>query len=84
MRNAIVTVGSRGLGLGISQNLVAAGFRVIAVARKESAELTAAMLKANEAVAGSLNFEAFDLSEIDGIATLVKKYASSMALSMAL
>ena len=36
MRNVIVTGGSRGLGLGIAQRLADDGFRVIAVARRES------------------------------------------------
>ena len=42
MRNVIVTGGSRGLGLGIARKLILSGFRAIAIARKESAELAAA------------------------------------------
>jgi 3-oxoacyl-[acyl-carrier protein] reductase len=33
MRNVIVSGGSRGLGLAMTQSLAAAGYRVIAVAR---------------------------------------------------
>ena len=43
MRNVIVTGGSRGLGLGIASKLAKQGYRAIAIARKESPELTAAM-----------------------------------------
>ena len=46
MRNVIVTGGSRGIGLGIAGRLVEAGFRVIAIARNESGELTSAMQQA--------------------------------------
>jgi 3-oxoacyl-[acyl-carrier protein] reductase len=67
MRNVIVTGGSRGIGLGIARKLCAAGFRSVAVARKESIELTSAMRET-----GSLHFCAFDLAEIEGIPDLVK------------
>jgi 3-oxoacyl-[acyl-carrier protein] reductase len=72
MRNVIVTGGSRGLGLGISRRLADAGYRVIVVARKQNSELTAAMQEANSASPGSFHFVPFDLSEIEGIADLVK------------
>jgi 3-oxoacyl-[acyl-carrier protein] reductase len=71
MRNVIVTGGSRGLGLGIACKLADAGFRAIAIARKESAELTAAIEQSGQP--GSFHFAPFDLAEIDGIADLVKK-----------
>jgi 3-oxoacyl-[acyl-carrier protein] reductase len=64
MRNVIVTGGSRGLGLAISRRLVAEGFRVIAVARRESEELTAEIERSE----GALVFAALDLSELDAIA----------------
>jgi 3-oxoacyl-[acyl-carrier protein] reductase len=41
MRNVIVTGGSRGLGLGIASKLANESLSVIAIARKESSELTA-------------------------------------------
>ena len=73
MRNVIVTGGSRGLGLGIAQRLSQVGFRVIAIARKESTEFTAALRETETARPGSLHFVPFDLAELDGIPELVKK-----------
>jgi 3-oxoacyl-[acyl-carrier protein] reductase len=67
MRNVVVTGGSRGIGLGIALRLAEAGFRAIAIARKESSELTAAMQET-----GSIQFVPFDLAEIESIADLVK------------
>ena len=72
MRNVIVTGGSRGLGLGIARKLAGAGYRVLAVARKQNPRLTAAMHEAEMANTGSFHFVPFDLAEIDGIAGLVK------------
>jgi len=62
-----VTGGSRGLGLGIARRLAAAGYRAIAVARKDSDPLRSAMKEAQRDHPGSLRFVAFDLAEIDGI-----------------
>lgn len=67
MRNVIVTGGSRGLGLAIARHLVGSGYRVIAVARKESEELKAEIARSN----GALGFAAFDLGEIDAIPDFV-------------
>ena len=72
MRNVIVTGGSRGLGLGIARKLTGVGYRVIAVARKQNDELTAAMQEAELANPGSFHFIPFDLAEIGGIPDLVK------------
>jgi 3-oxoacyl-[acyl-carrier protein] reductase len=72
MRNVIVTGGSRGLGLGIARKLNLSGFRVIAIARKESAEITTAMKEAEASAPGSLQFAAYDLADIEGLANLVK------------
>src|SRR5215467_5925628 len=58
MRNVIVTGGSRGLGL--------------AVARKESSELTAAINEAELENRGSIHFVPFDLAEIECIPELVR------------
>jgi 3-oxoacyl-[acyl-carrier protein] reductase len=73
MHSVIVTGGSRGLGLGIAKRLVESGFRVIAVARKESADLAEAVTKAEEKHPGALRFVPFDLAEIERIPDLVKQ-----------
>jgi 3-oxoacyl-[acyl-carrier protein] reductase len=72
MLNVVVTGGSRGLGLGISRRLAAAGYRAIAVARKENPELTSAMAEAEAARSSSFHFIPYDLANTDGIAELVK------------
>ena len=72
MRNVVVTGGSRGLGLGIARKLTAVGYNVIAIARKESSELTLAMQEAESERAGSFHFVPFDLSNIECIGNLVK------------
>lgn len=72
MRNAIVTGGSRGLGLGIARKLIQSGFRAIAIARKESDEFAAAKLETEQTHPGSLHFVPFDLAQIDAIPDLVK------------
>jgi 3-oxoacyl-[acyl-carrier protein] reductase len=71
MRSVIVTGASRGLGLGIAKALAAAGDRVIAIARTESAELREAAVAAREARRGALQFRAFDLTQIGVIPKLV-------------
>jgi 3-oxoacyl-[acyl-carrier protein] reductase len=72
MRNVIVTGGSRGLGLGIAGRLAASGYSVIAVARRTSAPLTAAIEAARRGTTGALHFVACDLGEIDKIPDLVR------------
>jgi 3-oxoacyl-[acyl-carrier protein] reductase len=72
MRNVLVTGGSRGIGLGIARRLTESGFRAIAIARKESSELTAAIEETEPKNAGSLRFVPFDLADIEGIADLIK------------
>jgi 3-oxoacyl-[acyl-carrier protein] reductase len=72
MRNAIVTGGSRGLGLGIARRLANSGFRVIVVARTESEEL--ALVKRQAEESGEwLHFVPSDLADIEGIPGLVKR-----------
>ncbi len=73
MRNVIVTGGSRGLGLGIARKLIDSGFRAIAIARKESEELVTAKREVEQSRPGSLQFIPFDLAELEGIPSLVKK-----------
>ena len=72
MRNVVVTGGSRGLGLGIACALGEAGYRVIAIARRQSDQLAAAMREAGGGDRGSLNFWPFDLARVEDIANLVK------------
>jgi 3-oxoacyl-[acyl-carrier protein] reductase len=72
MRSVVVTGGSRGLGLGIARKLAAAGYSVIGIARKESDQLTSAIVEAARAGRGALHFVPFDLAEIDKIPDLVK------------
>ena len=73
MRNAIVTGGSRGLGLGIARKLIQSGFRAIVIARKESDPFTAAKIETEQTHPGSLHFVPFDLTQIEDIPGLVKK-----------
>jgi 3-oxoacyl-[acyl-carrier protein] reductase len=72
MHNVLVTGGSRGIGLSICRRLAAAGYHVIAVARRESDELRNAMDEAVRQGRGVLHFKAFDLSETDVIPSFVK------------
>jgi 3-oxoacyl-[acyl-carrier protein] reductase len=72
MHNVLVTGGSRGIGLSIARRLVAAGYHVIAVARRESEELKNAIDEAVRQGRGILHFKAFDLSETDAIPSFVK------------
>lgn len=69
MRNVIVTGGSRGLGLATCMGLAANGYRAIAVARQESAELAAAMRSAGP---GEIRFAPFDLGRIEDMPQFVK------------
>ncbi len=73
MRNVIVTGGSRGIGLGIARRLAGAGYRVIAIARKPSDQLTEAMQAAEAANAGSLQFIPFDLARVEGLGDLARQ-----------
>jgi 3-oxoacyl-[acyl-carrier protein] reductase len=72
MHNVMVTGGSRGIGLAIARRLAAAGYNVIAVARRESGELNEAIREAVKKGTGGLHFKACDLSEIDAIPSFVK------------
>ena len=72
MRNVIVTGGSRGLGMAIARRLTGAGYRAIAVARKETNQLTSAIEEADRENPGSLHFVPFDLAVIEDISKLVK------------
>jgi len=78
MSNVIVTGGSRGLGLAIARGLQAAGYRVIAIARKSTDQLAAAIDECERARAGSLRFVAFDLADLGGIPKLVRDLRSEL------
>jgi 3-oxoacyl-[acyl-carrier protein] reductase len=81
MRNVLVTGGSRGLGLAIASRLASCGYRVISVARSETAELRAQIERiaalsrqsASPAEHGELQFRAFDLADLQGIGQLVSE-----------
>ncbi len=66
MRNVIVTGASRGLGLAISRALAAAGYQVIAVARKPGAVLAEAPQGP-----GTIQFRACDLLDTAALGTFV-------------
>ena len=72
MHNVIVTGGSRGLGFEMARTLAAAGYRVIAIARRTSDELTAAARAAAEAGRGAIEFRASDMSDMAQIGPQVK------------
>jgi 3-oxoacyl-[acyl-carrier protein] reductase len=71
-RNVVVTGGSRGLGLAIARRLAAAGYGVVAIARKTSGQLAAAVQEVGKSGAGSLDFVAFDLGDTKGIPELAR------------
>jgi 3-oxoacyl-[acyl-carrier protein] reductase len=71
MHSIIVTGGSRGLGLAIASNLVAEGFRVIAIARSAGPALQALMADTEVKQRGALHFHAFDLTDTLAISGLV-------------
>jgi len=71
-RNVVITGGSRGLGLAIARKLAAAGYGVVAIARKMSDQLSGAMQEIGSAGIGSLDFVAFDLADTQGIPKLAR------------
>jgi 3-oxoacyl-[acyl-carrier protein] reductase len=70
MDNVIVTGASRGLGLAIADRLAADGFRVVAVARRSSRELEAAIAVRGE---DALRFAALDLADVAAIPAFVRE-----------
>ncbi|MGA8897951.1 SDR family NAD(P)-dependent oxidoreductase [Bradyrhizobium sp.] len=72
MRNVLVTGASRGLGLAIARKLSSVGYRVIAVARSKSKEITEAIAEAESGHQAPLHFAPFDLGAIEQIPELVK------------
>src|ERR1700731_1809597 len=72
MHTVIVTGGSRGLGLAMAGTLAAAGYRIIALARGSTAEWAAASRAAADGGRGAIEFRSCDLSDLGGIAPLVR------------
>jgi 3-oxoacyl-[acyl-carrier protein] reductase len=72
MPSVIVTGGSRGLGLGIVERLVADGYDVIAVARRQTDGLSALLRRGDRVGAGSLAFRPFDLADVSAIADFIR------------
>lgn len=70
MRNVLISGGTRGVGLAIARKLVADGYRVFALGRKESPDLAAAIAAAP---ADALHFVQFDLANIDVIPDLIRE-----------
>ncbi|MFI5000554.1 MAG: SDR family NAD(P)-dependent oxidoreductase [Reyranellales bacterium] len=68
MRNVVVTGGSRGLGLATAETLARSGFRVIAIARRDSPQLAAA----RAALPDALLFQPWDLADLAGLSGLAK------------
>jgi 3-oxoacyl-[acyl-carrier protein] reductase len=73
LRNVIVTGGSRGIGLATAQRLAGAGYRVTAIARSESEPLRAAVAQARADGRGAIDFQAFDLSDVEAIPEMVRR-----------
>jgi 3-oxoacyl-[acyl-carrier protein] reductase len=71
-RTVVVTGGSRGLGLAMARKLAAAGYGVVAVARKLTDQLSAAIQENGNARTGSLDFVAYDLGDTEGIPKLAR------------
>src|ERR1700722_19459324 len=73
MHSVLVTGASRGLGLAMARKLAGMGYRVIAVSRKETSQLTSAILESENNGPGSIHFVSFDLGNIEEIPTLIRK-----------
>jgi 3-oxoacyl-[acyl-carrier protein] reductase len=71
-RNVLVTGASRGLGLAIARKLVTADYRVIALARQKTKDVSTAVAQAQRSNHGALHFVAFDLANIDEIPELIR------------
>jgi 3-oxoacyl-[acyl-carrier protein] reductase len=70
--NVIVTGGSRGLGLAIARQLASAGYQVIAIARRNTDQLSAAATEAAAVGNGSIQFHALDLADLTAIPPFVR------------
>ncbi len=72
MRNILVTGATRGLGFSIATTLAAGGDRVIAVARLSNGSFEAAVESVRKSGSGAIEFQPFDLSNINDIGALVR------------
>jgi 3-oxoacyl-[acyl-carrier protein] reductase len=73
MDNVVVTGASRGIGLAIADRLAHDGFRVLAVARRDTEALAAVARKFAEGGPGALAFCPLDLSDIAAIPAFVRE-----------
>src|SRR5277367_6075778 len=73
MDSVIVTGASRGIGLAIADRLAHDGFRVVAVARRDSEGLAASAASLAQKGLGSLVFRPLDLSDVAVIPTFVRE-----------
>jgi 3-oxoacyl-[acyl-carrier protein] reductase len=71
--SVIVTGASRGIGLAIADRLARDGFRVFAVARRDSEGLAASAAGLAQQGLGSLVFRSLDLSDVAVIPTFVRE-----------
>jgi 3-oxoacyl-[acyl-carrier protein] reductase len=72
MRSVIVTGGSRGIGLGITKQLLTSGYQVVVIARKSNLNFDACLQDAERSSPGCLHFLPFDLEDTSGIPALGK------------
>jgi 3-oxoacyl-[acyl-carrier protein] reductase len=73
MDSVIVTGATRGIGLAIADRLARDGFRVVAVARRDSEALAASAARLAQQGLGSLEFRPLDLSDVAVIPTFVRE-----------
>jgi 3-oxoacyl-[acyl-carrier protein] reductase len=73
MDSVVVTGASRGIGLAIAERLAQDGFRVIAVARRDSEALAATTSRLAERGHGPIMFQPLDLSDVAAIPNFVRE-----------